>query len=385
MEYWKLKYLNPDQRRRAIRYIKSLRRFLDAKLPPRTAQGTLVLGTWNIRNFDNNRFRNGPRLEETFFYLAEVISRFDAIAVQEICRDLRPLERLMSILGHEYDFILTDVTEGRSGNEERLGFIYHRDKVSFQGVAGEIVLPEKLLISNVTHKLQFARTPFACMFQSGWLNFTFATVHVYFGNASKKSDAYKRRVKEIESVARFLAKRAKREDQTYILVGDFNIETLGDATADALEQAEFTIVRNKEGSNRTQSKFYDQISFWAREGEVRMAESDRAHGVLNLFDTLFPDTDFAAYDSDVDAVLAAKLEALAVDHKAWEAKKPSKTRTKELLKVEEKISKTRQLRADKHRREAYYLDEWRTFQLSDHLPLWVELDVDFTEDYLDSL
>ncbi|MBC2709861.1 MAG: endonuclease/exonuclease/phosphatase family protein, partial [Desulfosarcina sp.] len=357
MEYWKLKYLNSDKRRRAIRHLKTLRRFLDAQLPQRTAQGTLVLGTWNIRNFDDNRFRNGPRVEESFFLIAEVISRFDAIAVQEICRDLRPVERLMSILGHEYDFILTDVTEGRSGNKERLGFIYHRDKVSFQGIAGEIVLPEKLLISDVTKKRQFARTPFACAFQSGWLSFMFATVHIYYGNASKKADAYKRRVKEIESVARFLAKRAKQEDQTYILVGDFNIEKFGDATADALEEANFTIVRNKEGSNRTQTKFYDQISFIAREGELRMADSDRAHGVLRLFDTLFRDNDFDAYDSDVDATLAAKLEALAAKQQAWEAKKPSKTQTKELKALEKAIEETKQTRANKNLRKAYYLNE----------------------------
>ena len=385
MEYWKLKYLEPGKRRRAIGYLKTLRRFLDEHLPTRTAQGTLVLGTWNLRNFDNNRFGNGPRLEETFLYIAEVISRFDAIAVQEICRDLRPLDRLMSILGDEYRFILTDVTEGRSGNEERLGFIYHRDKVSFQGIAGEIVLPEKLLISDVTHKLQFARTPFACAFQSGWLRFMLATVHIYYGSASKKSDAYRRRVKEIESVARFLAKRAAREDQTYILVGDFNIEKYGDATADALERANFTIVRNKEGSNRTRTKFYDQISFWAREGEVRMANTERANGVLRLFDTRVRDTDFGLFAGDVDATLAAKLDSLAADQQAWEAKKPSKTRTKELASVAKKIAETRQLRADRNLCEAYYLGEWRTFQLSDHLPLWVELDVDFAEDYLDNL
>ncbi len=385
MEYWKLKYLDPDRRRRIIVRLKALRRFLDAQLPRRTAGGTLVLGTWNIRNFDNNRFRNGPRLDESFYYIAEVISRFDAIAVQEICRDLRPVERLMSILGHEYAFILTDVTEGRSGNEERLGFIYHRDKVSFKGVAGEIVLPENLLISDVTKKLQFARTPFACAFQSGWLSFMFATVHIYFGTASKNSDAYRRRVKEIESVARFLAKRAKTEDQAYILVGDFNIEKIGDATADALQAADFTIVRNKEGSNRTQTKFYDQISFRAREGEVRLATPDRSSGVLKLFDTLFRDADFEAYDSDVDATLAAKLDALAAEQQVWTDKKPSKTRTRELKSVAEKIEETKILRADKTLREAYYLDQWRTFQLSDHLPLWVELDVDFTEDYLDSL
>ena len=33
----------------------------------------------------------------------------------------------------------------------------------------------------------------------------------------------------------------------------------------------------------------------------------------------------------------------------------------------------------------YYADKWRTFQISDHKPMWVELKVDFTNDYLNSL
>jgi hypothetical protein len=34
---------------------------------------------------------------------------------------------------------------------------------------------------------------------------------------------------------------------------------------------------------------------------------------------------------------------------------------------------------------AYYADQWRTWQMSDHLLMWVQLKVDFTEDYLESL
>jgi hypothetical protein len=30
----------------------------------------------------------------------------------------------------------------------------------------------------------------------------------------------------------------------------------------------------------------------------------------------------------------------------------------------------------------YYQKEWRTFQISDHLPMWVELKVDFADEYL---
>jgi FMN phosphatase YigB (HAD superfamily) len=30
-------------------------------------------------------------------------------------------------------------------------------------------------------------------------------------------------------------------------------------------------------------------------------------------------------------------------------------------------------------------NEWKTFQMSDHLPLWVEFDINYSEEYLKSL
>jgi hypothetical protein len=35
--------------------------------------------------------------------------------------------------------------------------------------------------------------------------------------------------------------------------------------------------------------------------------------------------------------------------------------------------------------EKYYLNTWRTFEMSDHLPLWVELKVDFSNQYLENV
>ena len=46
------------------------------------------MGTWNLRNFDDDRFNYGPRLTESLYYITEIISRFDVIAFQEICVDL---------------------------------------------------------------------------------------------------------------------------------------------------------------------------------------------------------------------------------------------------------------------------------------------------------
>ncbi|MDH3494535.1 MAG: endonuclease, partial [Acidobacteriota bacterium] len=161
--YAKLKRLSEKDRKRIVAGIQRLRlQFDQNQFPYKKTDRSLILGTWNIRNFDDDRFNYGPRTEEALYYIAEIISRFDVIAVQEVCEDVSPLDRVIGLLGRQYDYILTDVTHSSlGGNKERLGFIYDRDKVRFRGIAGEIVLPEKMLISETTDKKrQFARTPF---------------------------------------------------------------------------------------------------------------------------------------------------------------------------------------------------------------------------------
>jgi hypothetical protein len=54
--------------------------------------------------------------------------------------------RVMDILGREWDYIVTDTTEGRGGNRERMAFVYNREKVWFRKIAGEVVLPQGQLI-----------------------------------------------------------------------------------------------------------------------------------------------------------------------------------------------------------------------------------------------
>ncbi|WP_210246356.1 MULTISPECIES: endonuclease/exonuclease/phosphatase family protein [unclassified Mesorhizobium] len=364
-------------------------------MPNRTASSTLLLGTWNIRNFDDNRFGYGPRLEESFYYLAEMIAAFDIIAVQEICDDLTPFEQLMSILGPTHTFIITDITEGPGGNSERLGFIFNRSKITFKGIAGEIVLPFEQQISDVTKERQFARTPFSCTFQAGWFKFNFATVHIYYGADSINSAEYKRRVAEIDSVARFIANRAKADvAYNHILVGDFNIENFEGQTFDALAKHGFQVFRNKEGSNAKQTKFYDQISFLPKKDEVALAnpESGKAHGVFNLFSCVFRDEDFSEHDPSLLQIINKRIAGARVDlakaeqeFAAATSESKKKVATKAIAAANVSIAADTKLIDDKAARLAYYLDEWRTFQMSDHLPLFVELKIDFADNYLDQL
>lgn len=381
MPYYRpIKDLSVLERKRTIAGIQRLReQFAKVKFPSKKASESLILGTWNIRNFDDDRFNYGPRMDESLYYIAEILSRFDIVAVQEICADLSRLNRLMGILGRKYDYIMTDVTHsGLGGNKERLGFIYDQDKVHFKGVAGEIVLPEKMLIGgSADKKRQFSRTPFGVEFQAGWFKFLFSTVHIYYGKASKTSPEYARRVEEIDAVAKYLAKEAKASNSNQILVGDFNILKPGSAGFNALVKHGFKMIHNRKGSNRDRTKFYDQISFRSKRNVLVQMELERQDRVFQFFNSVFRDEDFSTYKPIIKKRLKAKLAKAEKELAAA----TSKTKKK---KAKRQIKSLKAAGASEASLEKYY-DEWRTFQMSDHLPLWVELEIDFSDEYLEYL
>ncbi len=137
-------------KQRTVQKIKALREALadhiqNSKLPagitlPEDSKSFVRLATWNIQEFDSPSY--GYRSDEAIAYIAEIISHFDLIALQEIRRDLLALKRVMRRLGPHWDFIATDVTEGSSGNMERMAFVFNRNKISFRNVVGELTLPD---------------------------------------------------------------------------------------------------------------------------------------------------------------------------------------------------------------------------------------------------
>jgi len=379
MPYYKpIKNITPKKTRlRTLTALSRLRQQLENEMPQKTKHSTLILGTWNIRNFDDDRFKNGPRSSEDFQYIAEIIARFDVMAVQEICNDLSPLKNVMYLLGNDYDYIVTDVTEGAGGNHERLGFIYDKNKVKFKGVAGELVLPSKMQITQGEKKLQFSRTPFMCSFQAGWFKFLFSTVHIYFGSSS--GEKFEHRVKEIDKVAKFLAKRAKDDDANHILVGDFNIVKHESKGYNALTKHGFEIYQNKKGSNKDNTKFYDQISFKTRENELQIVKSDKSKGVLQFFNSIYREEDFKAFKPDLKKTIKKKIARFE--------KEIAKTKSEKIIKSKKKaIASWEKIMLNKNDElKDYYLKDWRTFHGSDHLPLWVELEIDFSDAYLEKL
>ena len=99
---------NKEEQLRTIDNLLGLRNQLDMQIPGKTATETLLLATWNIREFGDNR------RTESFYYIAEILSRFDLIAIQEVSVNLKGLEKVVSILGHNWDYIVTDSTDRKS-------------------------------------------------------------------------------------------------------------------------------------------------------------------------------------------------------------------------------------------------------------------------------
>jgi len=362
------RWKDKETRQRAADRLLAIRNKIDNEILPHKTEGSLLLATWNVRDFDSNKFGHGPRLPESFHYIAEIVSAFDMVAVQEVNRDLSALIRLMRLLGPAWDFIVTDTTEGTSGNQERLAFLFDRRKVLFRKIAGEVVLPkgQKIVsrkkleaeretgVEAVTEdELQFARTPFVVAFQSNWFKFNLCTVHIYFGNESGAK--LKRRVAEIRQVAKFFARRQKKEEGDYILLGDFNIVSPEHQTMDALESQGFQVPENlqKEKTNLKGDKHYDQIALKVQDKRLEIGAS----GIFDFRRLVFRAQDFNVY---FDRMPADKRD------------------------IHQDGPKKGQPRNDAEKRE-YFLEEWRTWQMSDHMPLWVQLKTDFSDHYLEEL
>ncbi len=96
------------------------------------------------------------------------------------------------------------------------------------------------------------------------------------------------------------------------------------------------------------TKHYDQIAFnlKLKDGMTVFSEDRQRAGAFNFTDAVYRPEDMETYRHLFADKIAGKTEKQA---------------------------------------ESYYLSSWRTFQMSDHLPLWVELKIDFSNPYLEKL
>lgn len=181
-----------------------LRTKLDRNNSSKALDQNVLIGTWNLQTFGGliEKWESGPNDTpkqdlHSLVLIAEIISRFDVIAVQEVRDDLKALRHLLHVLGTHWGLSLTDVTKGNVGNGERIAFLFDTRRVHLSGLTCELVVPQEQLdqIDPDALNQQFARTPYAVSFRSEGKTFTLITLHVLYGDASEE------RVPELKAIA----------------------------------------------------------------------------------------------------------------------------------------------------------------------------------------
>lgn len=267
----------------------SLRDELDQYIPPKMVDRNLLIGTWNIRAFGGLTRKweaTGDDVPKRDLWslraIGDIVSRFDVVAVQEVRGNLRALRDLLKYLNrHDQNWgvLLTDVTRGDRGNDERMAFIFDTRRLRPSGLACELVIPDPEDWDNISpgdvgegaFQRQFARTPYAVSFIASGMTFILVTLHVLYGqNAAAREP-------ELRAIATWLSEWAQQInswDHNLIALGDFNIDRNGDPLYDAFTSTGLRTPTALDNIPRTifgsmdKQKHYDQIAWFTGEQGV---------------------------------------------------------------------------------------------------------------------
>ncbi|HEX8050010.1 MAG TPA: endonuclease/exonuclease/phosphatase family protein [Solirubrobacterales bacterium] len=283
----------------------ALRGQLDSEVPEKR-EDNLLVATWNIREFGGltdkwvSESGDSPKRDlGSLLRIAEVVGRFDVVAIQEVQNDIRALRHLLKALGDRYTVILTDAVEDDKGDDERLAFVFDQERVQVSGLACELVVPlnwstkkkPKTGISQLALDRQFARTPYAVAFKRGDATFILVTLHVIWSGTSE--DDIAERAKELSSIATWLrswAKDVNSWDQNLICLGDFNIDRKDGALWQAFTSTGLTVPdalsQPRLIGDKPLKGFYDQIAWFTTEedGQERPLLAMSFDGSADMFD-----------------------------------------------------------------------------------------------------
>lgn len=254
---------------------------------PAKSSDRLLLATWNIANLGVQQ-----RREKDYRLIAEIVSWFNLVAIQETNDDLEGLRGIQAHLPDQYEVLFSDP----GGNNERFAFVYDSRKVTPLEEIGRVTVPPSDLryikLPDVKQQFQgFDRNPYLASFRAGDLDFVLANVHLYFG---PDSDAgIERRCLEAYAVGRWADLR-RRNKEAYtpnvLALGDFNlpVNDASDPVFRALTRKGLHLPPHSTkvgGSNLNDDAQYDQMAVFPGPMEGAIEET----GVFDFDGALFRD------------------------------------------------------------------------------------------------
>jgi len=279
--------------------------------------------TINIATWNIREFGKKRRKQTAIHYIAEILNQFDLISVVEVRDNLTDLYRVLEILGPYWKVVFSDYVTDPGGNRERIAYVYDTRAVVFTGLAAEADAPriKDRDTGEYLSRLSWWRKPFIASFQAGDFGFVAITAHIRWGSHQDS------RIKPLQLLADWIDKRRKEKfiiDKDIIVMGDFNIPSTDSELFKAITSKGLRIPKallGAHGTNLARDKRYDQILHYPRQTNCFTDNG----GVL----------DFYAGDH-------SKLFSTLSKHEF-------------------------------------------TFQISDHLPLWIQINTDTSKEWLDKI
>jgi endonuclease/exonuclease/phosphatase family metal-dependent hydrolase len=278
----------------------------------------------NLATWNIRDFGKSEREEASIHYISEIMWQFDLVAVAEVRDNITDLKRVLDILGPYWRVVFSDYIKDHRGNRERFAYVYDKRAVTFTGLASEADEPRKLekKTNEFIPSITWYRKPYMASFSAGNFDFIIIGAHIRWGSGKKA------RIKPLKMLADWVEDRRSDKhiiDKDIIVAGDFNIPKIDDALFKAITSRGLRMpdgLRGDHGTNLRKNARYDQILHYPS----TKCFTKKA-GVLDFhqgsFAPLYP----------------------------WSGK------------TEKKLS----------------------WELSDHLPLWVQLDVDSYDEQLDQI
>ncbi|QFU76236.1 hypothetical protein EY643_11505 [Halioglobus maricola] len=236
------------------------------KIPVVEQPGHVLIASWNIANLGAHK-----RRPSDLKVIAEILSWFELVAVQEIADDLTDFLGVMTNLPPHFAWIFSD----RAGNDERSAYVYDTRRITLGPEIGEIAIVESdrkhIKLPGIARKYTgFNRNPYIAGFESEGQTPLLANCHLLFGpsktSAEKKASMEKRRL-EAYAISRWC--NLRRSDKhawtrNIIAMGDFNLPKVlpGELIFDALTKRGLKIPPHgtKIPTNVSNNKDYDQIA-----------------------------------------------------------------------------------------------------------------------------
>lgn len=292
-------------------------------LPSSKLDETLNLATWNVREFGRS-----PREDASIHYIAEVLGKFDLIALIELRDDLHDLDRVLPILGPYWRVLYSDANADDPGNDERIAFLYDSRAVTPTGLAAEVdPFRAKGADGQWRSTMEYWRSPYMASFRAGDFDFVLVGVHARWdaGGGGEKS-----RILELEALANWVDAKVRSkacEDHDVILLGDFN-------------------------TPKRSGKLYEALTAKGLRVPLSLKDAKTNLSRTASFDQILHYSEFTKMDADAGGVVDFTGD--------W-----------------------RELYPAAHFKGMKESDF--SYQMSDHLPMWVQLDVDTDGETLEQL